>query len=711
MYVFKSRSQTVSTLAGSGSPGNIDASGIFASFSTPIAICNDASGNIFVSDFNNHKIRKITSSGVTTTFAGSGIAGGTNATGTAASFTNPYGICEDAFDNIYVTEYFNHRIRKITPTGVVTTFAGSGTPGSANGTGTAASFKNPAGICTDASGNIYVADAGNNKIRKITPIGVVSDFAGSGAIGSIDATGISASFSNPLDICIDAFGNLYIIDTNNQKIRKITSSGIVTTLAGSGAPGNANGAGASASFLNPESICIDAFGDLYIADTGNHKIRKCTSTGVVSDYSGTGVYGNLDGPLLTATFSDPEGIGMDAFGNLYISDSNNHKIRMVAACVAPIAPTNTTPASNQTICYGSSTTLSASSGSNTINWYATSSSSTILGTGNTFTTPVLSTGTYTYYAEASGCVNSISRTAIVVSVNSLPTISVNSGAICTGSSFTISPSGASTYTYSSGSAIVSPTTNTSYSVTGTSAAGCLSSNTAVSSITVNALPTISVNSGTICSGNSFTINPTGANTYTVSGGSFVVSPSASTSYTVTGTSSNGCVGSTGAVSNVNVNSLPIVSASTSNTLLCTGQTATLSASGASTYTWSNSQNTANIAISPTTTASYTLSGTDANGCTNSTVITQSVSLCTGLQNLNNDFEINIYPNPTNGKFTINLPVECDIEIIDMLGSIISKYSYISGIQTIDISNYASGLYFVKFKTINNQCSINRIIKN
>lgn len=379
-------------------------------------------------------------------------------------------------------------------------------------------------------------------------------------------------------------------------------------------------------------------------------------------------------------------------------------------CSAPTPPVNTTNISNQTICSGTSAVLTATS-SGTVNWYATSTSTTILTSGSSYTTTNLSAGNYTYYAAAVTCTTSTSRTAITVTVNASPTVSVNSGAICTGSSFTLSPSGASTYTYSSGSAIVSPTASASYSVTGTSAAGCLSSNTAVSSITVNAIPTISVNSGTICSGNSFTINPTGANTYTVSGGSFVVSPSASTSYTVTGTSSNGCVGSTGVASNVNVNSLPTISASTSNTLLCTGQTATLSASGASTYTWSNSQNTANIAISPTITTSYTLSGTDANGCTNSTIITQSVSSCTGLQNLNNDFEINIYPNPNNGKFTINLPVQCDMEIIDMLGSVISKHSNISGIQTIDISNYSGGVYFVKLKTNNNNYSIKRIIKN
>jgi len=168
-----------------------------------------------------------------------------------------------------------------------------------------------------------------------------------------------------------------------------------------------------------------------------------------------------------------------------------------------------------------------------------------------------------------------------------------------------------------------------YNVTGTSVQGCVSSNTAVSSVTVNSIPVISVNSGSICSGSSFTINPSGANIYTISGGPAIVSPTTNSSYSITGTSVQGCVSSNTAVSSVTVNPLPSVTATTNNTLLCTGQTASLTANGASTYLWNTSATTSVIAISPNVTTNYTVTGTDANGCANSVVLTQSVSACTG----------------------------------------------------------------------------------
>ncbi|MBS1650429.1 MAG: hypothetical protein JSU07_00325, partial [Bacteroidetes bacterium] len=210
--------------------------------------------------------------------------------------------------------------------------------------------------------------------------------------------------------------------------------------------------------------------------------------------------------------------------------------------------------------------------------------------------------------------------AIGATVIGSPVISVNSGSICSGNSFTINPSGASTYTIQGGSSVVSPTANATYTVNGTSATGCISSNTAISSVTVNALPTISVNSGAICYGKSFTINPSGASTYTIQGGSAVVSPTANATYTVNGTSAAGCISSNTATSAVTVNTLPIVSVN--NGTICSGNSFTISPSGANTYTIQGGS----AVVSPTANASYTVNGTSTAGCLSSNTATSSVNV-------------------------------------------------------------------------------------
>jgi hypothetical protein len=282
-------------------------------------------------------------------------------------------------------------------------------------------------------------------------------------------------------------------------------------------------------------------------------------------------------------------------------------------CTAPSVPGNSTPSANQTICSGNTTTLTASS-TGTITWYATATSTTALGTGTVYITPVLTTGNYTYYAEASTCTVSASRTAITVSVNPSPTITVNSGSICNGNSFTISPGGAATYTISGGSAVVSPTTTSSYSISGTSASGCTSTSATISTVTVNALPSISVNSGSICSGSSFTLNPTGASSYTYSGGSAVVSPTGTTTYSITGTSAFGCVGTNTAVSTVTVNARPVISVNTGS--VCSGSSFTIVATGAATYTYAGGSPvvTQSVTVLPSVIAIYTVTGTSAQGC-------------------------------------------------------------------------------------------------
>ena len=316
---------TVTTFAGS-TLGFANGTGAAAQFYSPTGVATDGAGNVYVADQNNHKIRKITPAGVVSTFAGSGASGSANGTGVAAQFNFPLGVATDIAGNVYVADTSNNKIRKITPAGVVSTLAGSGNAGFADGTGVAAQFNQPRGVITDAAGNVYVGDRLNYKIRKITPAGVVSTLAGSTS-GFADGTGAAAQFNQPYGLAIDAAGNLYVADTVNQKIRKITPAGVVSTLAGS-TQGFADGTGASAQFNIPTGLAIDTTGNVYIGDTFNNKIRKITPAGVVSTLAGS-TQGFADGAGATAQFFTLYGVATDVAGNVYVADMNNNKIRKI----------------------------------------------------------------------------------------------------------------------------------------------------------------------------------------------------------------------------------------------------------------------------------------------------------------------------------------------------------------------------------------------
>jgi hypothetical protein len=310
--------------------------------------------------------------------------------------------------------------------------------------------------------------------------------------------------------------------------------------------------------------------------------------------------------------------------------------------------------------------------------------------------------------DVNGCASSVAAESSVT-VNALPTIAVNSGAICASQSFTMVPTGAVTYSYASGTNVVSPLSDATYSVSGTDANGCVSSVDAVSSVTVNALPIVSVNSGTICLGQSFTITPSGASTYTYSSGSAVVSPTTNANYSVTGTDANGCVSATGTVSSLTVNALPTVMAMTSNTFLCSGQTANLIASGASSYTWNTTASTTVVAISPSVTTTYTVTGINVNGCSNLATITQSVSTCTGIDNLPSNISnasFLIYPNPTSGILNVELEMineeHTTIEITNALGQVVLSEIATTKNLTLKTNNLNNGIYVVKVITDSSQ---------
>jgi hypothetical protein len=351
-----------------------------------------------------------------------------------------------------------------------------------------------------------------------------------------------------------------------------------------------------------------------------------------------------------------------------------------------------------TLCSGNSATLTAS-GATTYTWNPGA-----LTGSNVVVTPTAST-VYSITSNAVGC----SAATLTLTVNQTPTVTVNSGAACSGNSFTMTPSGASTYTFSSGSAVVTPTANTSYSVTGTSSLGCIS-NVAISSVSVGVTPTITVNSGAVCAGNSFTMSPSGASTYTFSNGSAIATPTANASYSVTGTSSTGCVASNTAVSSVSVNANPTVTAISNASLICNGQTATLTAAGAISYTWNTTATTTAVAISPSVTTSYTVTGSGANGCKNTITITQSVSACTGINaNQLSNTIISVYPNPSNGEFTISTDSDMNLSIVNNLGQVVKEISINSSNNyNASVSNLANGIYFVVGKN-NDQLIKTKII--
>ena len=319
----------VTTLAGSGKEGFADGAGAEASFFHPSGVAFDGSENLYVGDFSTQRIRKITPGGIVSTLAGSGKQGTADGVGTEASFKGPLGLVVDADGNIYVADTDNHLIRKITPAGVVTTLAGSGKPAFADGDGVAASFHRPHGVSLDKNKNVLVADTNNNRIRKITPSGVVSTLAGSGTAGNADGQGTEAQFKNPNGLAVDDLGNIYVADCGNNRIRKITPSGVVSTLAGSGTAGNADGQGTEAQFKDPNGLAVDGLGNIYVADCGNNRIRKITPSGFVTTLAGSGNKGADDGYGTAASFMDPWSVAVDSFGVVYVADQHNHKIRKI----------------------------------------------------------------------------------------------------------------------------------------------------------------------------------------------------------------------------------------------------------------------------------------------------------------------------------------------------------------------------------------------
>ncbi|MGA2721003.1 MAG: hypothetical protein ABSG79_01205 [Bryobacteraceae bacterium] len=379
----------ISTVAGNGTVGFSGDNGppTSAQLANPWAVAVDSAGNLYIADYGNNRVREV-SNGVIATVAGNGTRGfsGDNGPATSAQFYDPAGLAVDSAGNLYIADYGNNRIRKVS-NGLITTVAGGGAALGDNGPATSAKLADPYGVAVDAAGNLYVADWGNNRIRMVSN-GVITTVAGTGTRGFSGDNGpaTSAQLANPQGVAVDSAGNLYIADFGNSRVREV-SNGVITTVAGNGAPGFSgdNGPATSAQLANPYGVAIDAAGNLYIGDSGNNRVRE-VSNGSIATIAGNGIFGfsGDNGPPASAQLANPYGVAIDFAGNLYIGDSGNSRIRVLtpfSPCTYSVSPTTLeTPASGGNLTVAIQTGASCSwTVSGLPGWIAVSSPSSGVG--------------------------------------------------------------------------------------------------------------------------------------------------------------------------------------------------------------------------------------------------------------------------------------------------------------------------------------------
>lgn len=554
-------SQTIKTYAGNGFPGyngeNIPATN--AQLFNPYGVSCDPNGNIFIAEVNNQRIRKVNLSNLITTVAGNGNGGYSGDGGLAinAEIANARGVDAGTNGNFFIADYSNNVIRMVDQFGIITTFAGDGSLGSGGDGGLAinAQLNGPYAAVTDANGNTYIAEMGGSRIRMVNPQGIISTIAGTVNAG-YNGDGIPASTAwllAPSALAIDNVGNLYIADYGNDRIRKINQAGIISTVAGNGISGFSGDGGpaTSAKLYRPRGVAVDAVGNIYICDRLNQRIRRVDPSGIISTLAGNGLtgFGGDGGNSTNAVLSNPTKITVDQYGDVYFCDNANHRIRKISCITPPNIGVIATPSTG---CIGNTLVLNGTGGV-TYTWSG--------GIQNDVPFTTYSTSVYTVTGTAvNGCTN---VAVITVSVFSNPTVSINSttNSICSGSSLTLNGAGAVSYSWNNGildgNSFIPIISNT-YIVTGTDNNNC--SDTASVFIEVKPLPKLELETGSksICSlpvQQTTTLTCSGAVNYTwipgsISGSSISVSPTITTIYTIIAFGTNQCVNSSTILLNV-----------------------------------------------------------------------------------------------------------------------------------------------------------------
>ena len=686
---------------------------------------------MYVAEYYNHRIRKVTAAGVVTTLAGSGSRGFSDGAGSAAMFRGPVDVAVDASGNVYVADYENHKIRKITAAGMVTTLAGS-VAGFADGTGTAAKFYSPSGVAVDASGNVYVADQGSHKIRKITPLGVVTTLAGSTA-GFTDGTGTAAKFNEPSGVAIDASGNVYVADSYNNRIRKITSTGVVTTLAGGSASnGTADGTGSAARFGYPNGVAIDANGIMYVSDYMNDRIRKISiygysiSPALPAGLSFDGTTGTISG---TPTVASPASTYTITAYNASGSSSTN--LTLAVGNSQTGTPQTITFPALEPVTFGAPDIVPGATSTNaTIPITYTSNNSAIGTISAEGKIQIVRAGIITITASQAGNAIFSAATPVMQTLKVLPAI-VNASS-CGSGPVTLTASGGSAgdyrwYTTQTGGTAIAGAINATYTTPILTNAtttyyvsvvtGSTESERKAVTATINPIPAtpMVVNDISYCLGAIPTaLMATGMNLnwYTLAtggtGSTTAPVPSTSTAGTTdyyVSQSVNGCESPRAKIT-VAITALPVVTFSPFVNPICSSVT-NLTLNGAlpagGTYSGpgvSNGVFDASTAGEGSHTITYTIT---ANECTVSTTQNITVSTCTGIKESELATDLNLYPNPAQEKVLLILPLPkrttLGLNLINAKGEVIMQKNYgqVQGEfkQVIDVKNLAKGFYLLQ----------------
>ncbi len=710
----------VSTVAGTTTDGFVNDTGAAARFARPCGVGIDK-GFIYVGDRDNNSIRKInTLTHEVTTLAGDGSAGLANDTGSAARFNFVHATAIDSAGNIYVGDTYNSTVRKVTPAGSVSTLAGNGSSGYSNATGTAAQFSQFRSLDVDRAGNVFVADFYNHCIRKVTPQGVASTLAGSPSnVGFINATGSAAAFYLPHGICVDTFGNVYVAEVGNNCIRKINPAGLVTTFAGSGTVGLLDATGLQAQFAHPTGLAADLQGNIFVADQGNNAIRKITPAGNVTTIAGDGTNGYRDSIIgIRAWFNAPAYVSVDnATGIVYVGDEFNNCVRQLT----PVAITAKFNVSDSTICAGTGITFSDLSEHNATGWqwiFAGGTPGTSSAKNPTINYNRAGSFDVTLIASNAQGSDTLTKTGYIVVAPgpSAGIITASADTICSGSSLQLTDSGSTGSIQWQSSANgtlfgnttgdtavtlnISAVSNTTYyRVLANNNCGIDSS--ATLKVVVNRLPVGVINSTdtVICSGDSAPVclftsfaaylwntgDTTGCTTAKAAGG-----------YWVTVTDDNNC----SAVSNHwNISVFPVPSVS----ILVQGDT--IASFNATAYQWYAGDSLIAGATSAVyianQTGDYSVQITDTNGC--KTTSNDVSIIINNILNTAQEELLQVYPNPnTTGIWQLLVNdelISSKLELFDMQGRVVFQ-SQIQNAKSEIKSAEAGGIYILQLTSGN-----------